>query len=81
MSGLDYRTWGQTTNCKGCRYWSEMIAECSGGILSAMCVASQGPLRGKYTTAQQRCGAWREGSLGVVDQPGGDPYTTTEAQP
>ena len=28
---IDYRTWGATRTCKGCRYWSEMVAQSIGG--------------------------------------------------
>lgn len=28
---MDHRTYGKTRNCKGCRYWSEMLAQCHGG--------------------------------------------------
>lgn len=75
MSDLDYRSWGETRDCKGCRYWSEMLAQSlGGGPVQAMCI-SGGKLTGKYTTGRMTCDAWQEGSLGAVDQPGGDPYT------
>ncbi len=35
MSDLDYRSWGATKNCHGCRYWSEMLARSRGeGIIA-----------------------------------------------
>lgn len=79
MIGLDYRSWGETENCHGCRYWSEMLAQATGGgPLEAMCLVSDGPLSSQYTTKRQTCEKWAEGSLGAVDQPGGDPYDPAE---
>lgn len=76
MSDLDYRSWGTTKNCHGCRYWSEMFAEViGGGPLMAMCLHEEGAkYAGKMTTQRQTCEGWEEGSLGAVDSPGGNPY-------
>lgn len=64
------RTYGDTENCAGCRYWSEMIAQALGGRpLEAMCLSSDGPLKGKYVTARQTCSAWASGHYGAVDDP------------
>ena len=79
MNANDYRSWGKTRNCHGCRYWSEMIAKVEGGVLSAMCICGDSPNNGRYTTRATHCSAWDEGSLGAVDQPGGDPYQQEEA--
>lgn len=80
MTGLDYRSWGETQNCHGCRFWSEMIAQAlGGGPLQAMCLNPDSPMSGKYTSKRQACGNWREGSLGAVDDPGGDPYEAEAA--
>lgn len=83
MSALDYRSWGETRNCHGCRFWSEMIAEYNGATgMRAMCIAPRGPdapNSGKYTGKLATCAAWQEGSLGAVDDPGGDPYEEVEA--
>lgn len=71
----DYRSWGETRNCHGCRYWSEMLARAlGGGPVEAMCLGDNSPHRDKYTTKRTTCVAWAEGSMGAVDQPGGDPY-------
>ncbi len=70
---MDYRSWGNTRNCKGCRYWSEMLAQSTGNGLQAMCI-SNGPNRMKYMSQHRTCAAWEEGSLGAVDEPGGNPY-------
>lgn len=43
--------------------------------MQAMCLNEDSGLSGKYTTGRQTCDVWKEGSLGAVDQPGGDPYT------
>lgn len=64
MSDLDYRSWGETQNCKGCRFWSEMLAESRGNGLQAMCIAGpDSPHSGKYTSGHRTCDAWQEGSL------------------
>lgn len=78
---LDYRSWGDTKNCHGCRYWSEMLAQAIGdGPLEAMCLAQDGPYTGKYTTKRQTCKAYEEGSLGAVDDPGGNPYAALSSE-
>ena len=74
MGALDYRSWGETKNCHGCRYWSEMLAQACGGPMEAVCLARKSPNSGKYTSKQTTCDAWEDGSMGAVDQPGGDPY-------
>ena len=62
------RTYGETINCGGCRFWSEMIARSYGGPVEAMCLG-KGPLKGKYVTARQTCNGWKSGHLGAVDDP------------
>ncbi len=72
---LDYRSWGGTRNCKGCRYWSEMVAQSiGGGPVQAMCLNQASPNRAKFTGPTRVCDQWAEGSLGAVDDPGGNPY-------
>ena len=64
------RTYGETKNCAGCRFWSEMVAEChGGGPVKAMCLADGGPLSSKYTSERQTCTAWKSGHHGAVDDP------------
>lgn len=64
------RTYGETKNCAGCRFWSEMIAQSiGGGPVQALCLADGGKLRGKYTSGRQSCDAWRSGHHGAVDDP------------
>lgn len=76
---LDYRTWGATRTCKGCRYWSEMIAmSIGGGGMQAVCLGPVSPPRGQYRFGQESCAAWEEGSLGAIDDPGGNPYLENE---
>lgn len=68
------RTNGETQDCAGCRYWSEMIAHCHSGPIEAMCIAPIGaPKRVGYTTARTTCTAWASGHLGAIDEPGDDP--------
>ncbi len=71
---LDYRSWGATRNCKGCRNWSEMLASFDGGGLRAACLSATSPNAGKMTLGFKSCESWEEGSLGAIDSPGGDPY-------
>ena len=64
------RTYGETHNCAGCRFWSEMIARAvGGGPVEAMCLVDGGPFSGKYVTERQRCNQWKSGHLGAVDDP------------
>lgn len=64
------RTFGETKNCAGCRFWSEMLAMCSGGgPVQAMCLAENGPQSGKYVSERQSCSAWKSGHHGAVDDP------------
>ena len=76
------RTYGETRDCAGCRYWSEMIAQSiGGGPVQALCLApAGGPLKGKYVTSKQSCAAWASGHFGAIDEPGedGDPYAKVE---
>lgn len=75
IDALDYRSWGGTRNCKGCRYWSEMVAQSvGGGPVQAMCLNQASPNRAKFTGPTRVCDQWTEGGLGAVDQPGGNPY-------
>ena len=77
------RTLGETTNCKGCRYWSEMIAKCDGGgPVKAYCLAAIGstPMARKYTTGSQTCEAWASGEDGAIDEPGSDPSRYDEQE-
>lgn len=65
------RTYGETRDCNGCRFWSEMIAQAIGGRgVEALCLAGEAsPMGGKYTTGQQTCAAWKSGHHGAVDDP------------
>lgn len=74
---MEHRTYGETKNCKGCRYWSEMLARCDGGPVLAYCLApdcrSGATMGGKWTAGSQKCEAWASGELGAIDEPGSDP--------
>lgn len=73
---MDHRTYGETRTCKGCRYWSEMIAgnlHNGGGEIEAMCLSPISAARGKYMGPARTCDAWASGHLGAVDEPGEDP--------
>ncbi len=72
----DHRTMGQRRNCKGCRYWSEMLAQSgpeTGRQVVAMCLSPDGPRKGKYTGPRMKCDKWASGHLGAVDEPGEPP--------
>jgi len=79
---MEHRTYGETKNCKGCRYWSEMIARSNGGPVEAYCLAEIGatPMARKYTTGSQKCDAWACGELGAIDEPGSDPRRYDEQE-
>lgn len=67
---MSHRTYGETKNCKGCRYWSEMIAQSvGGGPVQAMCLSDTGTLKRKYTAGWQKCEAWASGHHGAIDEP------------
>jgi len=71
---MDHRTWGTTKNCKGCRFWSEMIAQANGNGVEAYCLSDHTASPSGYTPAFHTCDGWEEGSEGAVDDPGGNPY-------
>lgn len=69
----DARTYGASRDCRGCRYWSEMIAMSgpdTGGQLKAMCLNHRGPRGQAYMAARETCPAWASGHAGAVDEPG-----------
>ena len=75
MNPLDYRSWGETRNCKGCRYWSEMLARSEGGgPVQAACLNNKSPNRSKFTSGTVTCDQWEAGDLGAVDSPVANPY-------
>jgi hypothetical protein len=64
------RNYGQTLDCAGCRFWSEMVAQSIGGApVEALCLSADGPYKGKYVTGKQTCESWRSGHNGAVDEP------------
>lgn len=64
------RTYGESRDCNGCRFWSEMVAQALGGRpVEALCLSGDGPLAGKYTSGRQTCTAWKSGHHGAVDDP------------
>jgi hypothetical protein len=70
----DDRTYGETRDCKGCRYWSEMLAHSiGGGPVEAVCLSRSSTYRGKYMAPSRICTEWASGHLGAVDEPGQDP--------
>ncbi len=81
MFYLRYRSWGQTRDCKGCRFWSEMVARAGGGMsvqAMCLCLSQNSPNHLRYTSGATSCGAWLPGDLGAIDSPGGDPYEDEE---
>ena len=69
---MNHRTYGETKDCKGCRYWSEMIAKCDNGVVMAYCLNRKSNMSGKYTSNRQTCETWASGELGTIDEPGSD---------
>lgn len=64
------RTHGATKDCRGCRHWSEMLAQSrGGGNLEAMCLAENGPYSNKYVIGRQSCVKWQSGHFGATDDP------------
>ncbi len=64
------RTFGETKDCNGCRFWSEMIAKAEGGgPVEALCLSDTGPNKGKYVSGRATCEAWASGHHGAVDDP------------
>ena len=71
---MDHRTHGETRNCKGCRYWSEMVAQSSGGgPVQALCLSQTSTDPGPYMAPGRTCTEWASGHLGAIDEPGQDP--------
>ena len=68
---MNHRTYGETSNCKGCRFWSEMIAKSEGNGIVAMCINSGSSEKGKYKFGSDKCESWKSGHYGAVDSPGG----------
>lgn len=71
---MDHRTWGDTRNCKGCRYWSEMVAMSDESGIRALCLNKASRNHAKFTAPVVTCDAWRDGPVGAVDDPAGNPY-------
>lgn len=68
---MDHRTFGNTRNCKGCRYWSEMLARSDGGRpIEAVCLKQSGQHSGNYMPGSTTCDDWASGHFGAVDDPG-----------
>ncbi len=76
------RTHGETRDCRGCRFWSEMLAQSQGATIVALCLSRNGERNGKFTNGRQTCGAWASGHLGAIDEPGsnGTEYQNEEPQ-
>ena len=65
-----HRNYGETQNCKGCRFWSELIAKSENGGVVAMCINSKSSEKGKYKANHQACDNWASGHYGAIDSPG-----------
>jgi hypothetical protein len=63
-----HRTYGETKDCAGCRFWSEMLARCNGGPIEAMCLNKKSKKYQKYVTATIICESWESGEFGAVDE-------------
>ena len=69
---MSHRTYGETRDCKGCRYWSEMVAQSIGNSIGALCLAHGGEYSGKYTFSGMVCTKYASGEYGAIDEPGQD---------
>lgn len=70
---MSNRSYGNTHDCRGCRYWSELIAMSgpeTGGVLKALCLNPRGPRFSNYVAGRETCVLWASGHLGAVDEPG-----------
>jgi hypothetical protein len=65
-----HRSYGETKDCKGCRYWSEMIAKSEGAGVAAMCINIKSDRSGKYTLGLEVCDEFKTGQYGAIDSPG-----------
>jgi len=64
------RTFGRTRDCRGCRFWSEMIAQALGARpVEALCLSDAGSKRGQYTIGLATCESFKSGHHGAVDDP------------
>ncbi len=70
---MSERTFGETKDCRSCRFWSEMVAKAEGGRVQALCLSPTSPRNGTYTHGRHTCPSWASGELGAVDEPGTDP--------
>jgi hypothetical protein len=65
-------------NCRGCRFWSELIAGSmpeTGHQFKALCLNQESPKRQAYTAPHEICDQWKSGHYGAVDSPGSDVLT------
>lgn len=78
---MSNRTFGKTRDCRGCRYWSEMIAFAQGGPIKALCLGPKDKApQGEYKAGHESCrDGWASGHLGAIDEPGQDPRVYDEA--
>ena len=77
---MNHRDYSGTRTCKGCRYWSEMIAQGNSAGVQAMCLSPASALHGKYTHQLATCDAWASGHDGAIDEPGSDPLRYEQPQ-
>lgn len=58
------------SRCETCRYWSQMCAQAlDGGPIEALCLAPDGPRKGRFTRATATCPKWAENTHGAWDEP------------
>lgn len=73
--GNQGRTHGRTADCRGCRYWSEMIAKGVNDEIQALCLSPRTPEATHamdFVAGSQTCQAWASGYRGPVDDPNDD---------
>ena len=53
---MDHRNYSNDLTCQSCRYWSEMIAQATGGKpVEAYCLNSISPNYQTFTTGNKTC--------------------------
>jgi len=67
---MNHRSYGETKDCKGCRYWSERLAQSQGSSVTAVCISSGSVEKGKYKFGSDKCDSYKSGHYGAIDSPG-----------
>ena len=74
-TNMNHRSYGESKDCKGCRFWSEMMAgtDANTGALRAVCLSMSSVQAGKWTIGSNSCAEYASGHDGAIDEPGSNP--------